>query len=475
MRDVDSSNPIRSGMSTGSATDSVDEVGEADGVVPDFPAAREHVLTELIGFAIRLRAEGSSVPPTASIDAARSLAVVGLSDRDRVADALRASMLSDPRDIDPFEEYFPAFWHRLRNGLEGIATGSDSSVAPEVDGEPAIDEIDEDDEGRILGSEDDPQMEQRGGEDDGTGVRIGTDRRHASGESPAETGDRAARRYSPSGSSEKVDALAVALEQDEIAAVDRFATAIATLPGRRHRPGGSHVVDARRALRASLATGGAPMALPKRERVAGELRYCLLLDVSGSVLDTIDRNTVLAFAERLQSAARTGHVFAFDDGFADVTAHFERAEGDPAAAMHEAEIEWGGGTKIGAALETLRNRHPHSVDRRTVVVVLSDGLDVGDAEALERGITWLAGRAGAIVWLNPLAVSPAYEPRSRGMATCLPYVDGLFAFASAADLEEAATQLERRGFVGTVGYEHDPRRLSDRGRTTSTGMGMSDE
>ena len=471
MRGVDNSNSIRSDPIAKSGIDVVGGVAEGNGAVPDFPAARAHVVTELIDFATRLRAEGSSVPPTASLDAARSLALVGLSDRDRVADALRASLLSDPRDFETFEEHFPAFWHRLRSGIEGIATGTDSSATPENDGEAAIDV---EYQGEILESDDVPPMEPRDRTDDGTSVRIRTERRHASGEPAAETGDRDARRYSPYGASERVDVKAAALEQDEVAAIERFTDAIATLPGRRHRPGGSHVVDARRALRASLATGGAPMTLPKRERVPGELRCCLLLDVSGSVLDTIDRGTVLAFAERLQSAARTSRVFAFDDGFADVTAQFERAQGDPAAAMHEAEIEWGGGTRIGAALESLRDRHPHAVDRRTVVVVVSDGLDVGDAEVLERGITWLAGRAGAIVWLNPLAVSPAYEPRSRGMAACLPYVDALFAFASPADLVNAATQLERRGFVGTVGYEHDPRRLPDRGRTTSTGTGMND-
>ncbi|WP_325064190.1 VWA domain-containing protein [Halobacterium bonnevillei] len=117
----------------------------------------------------------------------------------------------------------------------------------------------------------------------------------------------------------------------------------------------------------------------------------------------------------------------------------------------------GGGTQIGAALDTIRRTAPHAVDRRTVVVVVSDGLDVGEPELLADGITWLADRADSVVWLNPLAVSPSFEPASRGMSTVEPYLDALFGFADAADLAAAANQLERRGLDGPVGYEFESR------------------
>ncbi len=119
--------------------------------------------------------------------------------------------------------------------------------------------------------------------------------------------------------------------------------------------------------------------------------------------------------------------------------------------------------RTGDAFATLRRRQPHTVDRRTVVVVVSDGLDVGDQDTLADSITWLAERAGAVVWLNPLAVSPKYKPESRGMATSLPYLDALFGFAEPADLAEAARQLEHRGLSGSVGYEYDPRRADSGG------------
>jgi uncharacterized protein with von Willebrand factor type A (vWA) domain len=200
------------------------------------------------------------------------------------------------------------------------------------------------------------------------------------------------------------------------------------------------------------------MKLPRSAPIPNELRCCLLVDVSGSVLDTVDRGVLLSFAERLHESAREARTFLFDTALVDVTEQFGRADGDPAAALREAEIEWGGGTRIGEAFQTLRREHPYAVDRRTVVVVVSDGLDVGERDTLAEGITWLSGRSTAVVWLNPLAVSPEFEPRSRGMSTVAPYIDALFGFAGPEDLAAAAKQIERRGLGDGVGYEHDPRR-----------------
>ena len=426
--------------------------------VPDFPAARRHVVTEVLRFTGRLRSDGVAVPANGGLEAARALAVVGLADRDRVEAALRATLIAEGDDREAFEAAFPPFWSRLRGGLEGVATddgdvGSDSR-RPEST-------LEADDVSVTLENADVPSLEPEG--DDGpdeVDVRLATGRRHASGDRPTGRGADDARRYSAVGGGERVDTGHEPAASESHSTVDRFAAALTSLPGRREHPAvaGSRV-DARRALRASLETGGTPLSLPTRDPVRSELRCCVLLDVSGSVLDTIDRSLLLAFATRLSEVARTARIFLFDTELVEATAAFERARGDPAAALRAAEIEWGGGTQIGTALETLRRRYPDAADRRTVVVVVSDGLDVGDAELLESGITWLADRSRAIVWLNPLAVSPRYEPRSRGMATCLPYVDSLFGVAEAADVAEAARQLERRGVGGPVGYEYDPRRF----------------
>ncbi|WP_121820123.1 VWA domain-containing protein [Halostella salina] len=442
----------------------IDEYGTT-GSAPDFRAARKHVLVELFRLVRDLRADGASVHAAAAQDAARALAAVGLDDRDRVEAALRASLVAEAGDAAAFDEAFPEFWQRLRGGIDRIATASDGPEASgdDGDGPDATGATDDGDgEADTLDDADPPDLD---GEGDGTvEVRIPTERRRASGDRATDPDGADARRYSAVGGSEPVDAATPSVADGDRAAVDRFVDALATLPGRRRRrsPAGS-AVDARGALRASLATGGVPMDLPRTDARASELRCCLLVDVSGSVLDTVDRSALLTLAERLTTRALDARVFLFDTDLVEATDAFARADGDPAAALREAGVEWGGGTRIGHAFGTLRRTAPYAVDRRTAVVVVSDGLDVGDSADLSAGITWLADRASAVVWLNPLAVSPAFEPASRGMATVLPYVDALFGFAEAADLGEAARQIETRGLAGPVGYEHDGRRAADGG------------
>ncbi|RQG91102.1 VWA domain-containing protein [Natrarchaeobius halalkaliphilus] len=449
----------------------------SDHGVPDFVGARQHVLTELVRFASALRSEGVAVPPTGTLEAARSLSVIGLADESRASAALRATLVTEADEREAFDAAFPTFWHRLRTGLERIATANDWTSPDGEDDEGAIDpDQDRSESPRdadFLNDADAPPMdaENSGDEDESVpSVRIATNRREVSGDRSASTEESEVRRYSSVGGSQPVDAEIHPLSRGERTSIRRFVDALATLPGRRSRtsPSGS-AVDARRALRSSLGTGGAPIELPATEAIRSELRCCLLVDVSGSVLDTIDRSVLLTFAEYLQESARDARVFLFDTDLVDATAEFARADGDPAATLRDAEVEWGGGTRIGAAIASLRRRHPNAVDRRTVVVVVSDGLDVGDQELLETQITWLASRADSFIWLNPLAASPAFEPRSRGMATSVPYVDALFGFVAPSDLESAARQIERRGLDGPIGYEYDPRR-----RPTESGGEKSD-
>ncbi len=430
--------------------------------VPDFEAARTHVLTELVRFTDDLRQAGVDVPATGTLEGARALAVVGFADREPVADALRATLLSEAGEQEAFDEEFPTFWHRLRTGLDRIATYEGTGTPDDDESEPSNAVALEGEASELLSETDPPSLE----DDDGDGseraeVRLQTGRRHATGERPVnDDGDGdAVRRYSAVGGRERVAATPASLTDAERDAIDRFVDALATVPGRRTQQAtAGERIDARRALRTSLGTGGTPMDLPTRDRVPSELHCCLLIDVSGSVLDTVDRDTLLAVAERLQTVARRSSVFLFDTDLVDATEQFERAGGDPAAALRAAEISWGGGTQIGDAFETLRRQHRDAVDRRTVVIVISDGLDVGEQSVLEEQITWLARRTAAVLWLNPLAVASTYEPRTRGMETCLPYVDGLFGFAEPTDLTEIARQLERRGLDGPIGYEYDPRR-----------------
>jgi uncharacterized protein len=61
--------------------------------------------------------------------------------------------------------------------------------------------------------------------------------------------------------------------------------------------------------------------------------------------------------------------------------------------------------------------------RGAVVVICSDGFEVGDAELLAGQMERLSRLAHRVVWLNPLLAEPAYEPTAAGMSAALPWVD----------------------------------------------------
>ena len=87
---------------------------------------------------------------------------------------------------------------------------------------------------------------------------------------------------------------------------------------------------------------------------------------------------------------------------------------------------WSGGTRIGESLAAFAEQWlDELVDGRTVVLILSDGLDRGDVGPLVGAMRAIRGRARQVLWLNPLAGDPRYEPTARAMAAAMPYVDRL--------------------------------------------------
>src|SRR5262249_1875345 len=105
--------------------------------------------------------------------------------------------------------------------------------------------------------------------------------------------------------------------------------------------------------------------------------------------------------------------------------------------------DWSGGTRIGECLDAFARRHLRELaDSRTVVIILSDGLDRGDTELVARTMRRIRSRCGRVIWLNPLAADPRYEPTAAGMAAALPYVDLLAPVCDLASLEELVPRLK---------------------------------
>ncbi|WP_336361558.1 vWA domain-containing protein [Haladaptatus sp. ZSTT2] len=419
-----------------------DDVSDATGI-------RDEVLEALVAFVRGLRRAGVDVSANAGVVGAQALVEVGFNDEDRARAALRATLVTRAEDLETFDRLFGEFWRRLYANLDG-----------ETAAEPPDDALD----GALapLGeTAEATAAETRSGDDSRDGdlplVRSAIE----PGASDEGEADGTTATYSPAGRPETVTVDVRALADDNLdAAVDRLVGSLASLRGRRwQRAGTGERVDPRRALRRSVATGGAVVSLPERARRETAVRVVVLADVSQSVLDVVDRGFLLRFLRTLTARVRWSRAFFFDSDVRDVTAAFdEPTTADAVQALERAETSWGGGTRIGHAVGTVRREHSEAVDRRTVVLVVSDGLEMGDVTDLEHEMTRLASRARAVLWLNPLAATPGYEPTPTGMAAALPSVDGLFAFVDSEDVNETARQLERYGVGGRIGLEFDPRR-----------------
>ena len=206
---------------------------------------------------------------------------------------------------------------------------------------------------------------------------------------------------------------------------------------RRREPARAGAPDLRRTLRRSFRTGGEPVERSWRTRRRRQRKLVLLLDVSGSMAD-YSRALVLFAHAALRSDTRW-EAFCFGTRLTRVTRALARTDAEEALRRAAEEVvDWNGGTRIGESLAALART---GVPRGAVVVICSDGLDVGDPELLREQMARLSRLAYRVVWLNPLKEGAAYEPLARGMRAALPYVDVFQSGHNLASLEELGREL----------------------------------
>jgi uncharacterized protein len=208
-------------------------------------------------------------------------------------------------------------------------------------------------------------------------------------------------------------------------------------PARRGSP------DLRRTLRHAFRTGGDPVERAWRERRRVRRPLVLLLDVSGS-MDPYSRALVM-FAHSALRSGRRVEAFCFGTRLTRVTRSLAAPDADLALTRAASEVvDWDGGTRIGESLKAFLDEHAHGgLARGALVLICSDGLEVGDPDLLAAQMARLSRLAYRVVWLNPLQEDPAYEPLARGMKAALPYVDLFASGHSLGSLEELAETLER--------------------------------
>jgi uncharacterized protein with von Willebrand factor type A (vWA) domain len=212
--------------------------------------------------------------------------------------------------------------------------------------------------------------------------------------------------------------------------------------GARRRQFGRHgdQLNWRRLMQFAAKHDGDFLTLPMSRRQEVELPVLVLIDVSGS-MERYAR-LMLAFlhqATRYQQRS----IFAFGTELTDLNAAFEQRDTDAMlAAANEAIADFGGGTQLGGALKAIRQGHRDAViGNRTLVLLITDGLDTGDHGELAKELGWLTRQARATVWLNPLLRYDGYAPLAGGAQVLNSYVDHMLAIHNLEHLSMLASSL----------------------------------
>jgi uncharacterized protein with von Willebrand factor type A (vWA) domain len=346
-------------------------------------------------------------------DGLAALTLVDLGDRDEVRRALRTALKIRPRDLAVFEELFELLWS---------ARGPASSSNPPVR-DPAK-------AGRKR-----PQSPGTPGRQE---REPGVETAVAAGEEPGFSPEAVLRRksfedYSPA----DLAAMEILLA--------RLALRLATRPSRRRVPvKGGGEVDLRRSFRRAVAHGGELLSLARRDRPIEKPHLVVLCDTSGSM----DPHTrfLLTFLLALRGVAPRSEVFAFNTTLVRLTGVLRRASPgriDLLLKRLAAQVpDWSGGTKIGECLARFVEYYLEPlVNGKTIVLILSDGLDRGDVLPLAGAMRAIRARARRVLWLNPLAGDARYEPTARAMAAALPFVDRLLPAHNLESLERLVPLL----------------------------------
>lgn len=435
------------------------------------PDSWQTVADHITRFSRDLREVGAAVPANAGIDATRAAQIVGIQNRSRLKAALRGMLVSREEDLAIFDRLFPRFWKRLADDVDIVGSQEEIEFIEEV---PTVVANDDDEAGDPPGNggETDSQqyVREKAPDDDMASRDLEKEGQPGSpGGSPADDDNDdhgipvSAATYSRVGNAKRIELDPREQTDDLSDAVYALSGVIENLKGRRWGPNSSgDQLDVRRALRHSFGSGGTVPDIPFRARKRTAVRALVLVDVSQSVLDTIDREFLLRFLRYMHDEWRNVRIFFFDTSVREVSDRFAGpSDADVLAALREAEAEWGGGTRIGHSVATIRREHPYAVDRETNVFIISDGLEVEEVGQLKEEMALLSRRAHTVFWLNPLAASPEYEPTCRGMAAVLPYLDALFAFADESDIFEIARQLQFNEFGDSIGFQYDQRERTE--------------
>ncbi|MEJ7736693.1 MAG: VWA domain-containing protein [Chitinophagaceae bacterium] len=181
--------------------------------------------------------------------------------------------------------------------------------------------------------------------------------------------------------------------------------------------------DLRKTLRLNMRRGGELLEIAFRKPKRNRANLVVLCDVSKSM--DLYSAFLLQFMYAFQQVYRSMETFAFGTSLHCITPFLKQHDFTTALdALRVHNESWSGGTRIGESLDNfIRDYASRALNKRTIVIILSDGWDTGDISLLQKRMKEIKARSKKIIWLNPLAGDASYRPAAAGMQAALPFVD----------------------------------------------------
>ncbi len=199
--------------------------------------------------------------------------------------------------------------------------------------------------------------------------------------------------------------------------------------------------DLRRTLRRNMRRGGELVEIVFKKPKPNRTKLVILCDVSKSM--ELYAMFLLQFMYAFQQVYGRIETFVFGTSLQRITSILKQNNFTHALKLLSAQGSgWSGGTKIGECLDDFVKTYASKfVDKKTIVIILSDGWDTGDIKLLEQSMQAISQSSKKLIWLNPLAGYSSYRPDVAGMQAAMPYIDAFGSVHNIDSLKKLAKWL----------------------------------
>lgn len=198
---------------------------------------------------------------------------------------------------------------------------------------------------------------------------------------------------------------------------------IPTRPGARRAISSKGEINFPLSYREAISTLGDIVKLKRAKKKISRAHFVFLIDISGSMEDAWV--SIAKFLKALKGLPTSSYeVFLFSTDLIRATEAVQMGERAVRDLLVRSGI-WGSGTRIGESLYKLIGFYRGFLRSKSIVLIISDGWDLGDLKLLEKSLAELKRIVNKILWLSPHAGKKGFVPETLCLKIASRYVDAI--------------------------------------------------